>query len=383
MRRTGPSLTTFIAALVISVASPSCTEDELPEAYPDHGPPPPDGVVAFLARCVTDADCASNRCVSIGESRVCSRLCDETHPCPELEGWRCGAGGACECTPTGAQPDVCNVDGDCDGAPDRPPRAETCNGEDDDCNGDIDDVSAGTPGATAYYRDADGDGYGAVGQSRWLCGPEDGWVTSSGDCDDGDSEVHPDHVEVCGGIADDDCDGATDDPDVCGRTPIVVNDVNGPGTSASLKSCTASSAVPATLDVTEVVAKQDASFIKFTVRLEGPPELDSCAAYTLRFGDPASGDIAVVYVYRPAAATCGALAGTEAFLTGQPMTSSVVTAFSAADPGHVSFVVEKMELFEHLPTPTYLLQACTNAVADPQQDITACTTDTCELRVHR
>ena len=65
------------------------------------------------------------------------------------------------------------------------------------------------------------------------------------------------------------------------------------------------------------------------------------------------------------------------------MPSSVVTAFNAAAQGHVSFIVEKAELFPHLPNPTYLLQACSNAVADPQQDITDCAADSCELRVHR
>jgi len=53
--------------------------------------------------------------------------------------------------------------------------------------------------AIGYCRDHDGDGYGDP-----ACGGED--------CDDGDPEVHPGHVEIPDNGIDDDCDGFTDEP---------------------------------------------------------------------------------------------------------------------------------------------------------------------------
>lgn len=44
---------------------------------------------------------------------------------------------------------------------------EVCNGEDDDCDGEVDED--GAAGCTRYYRDADGDGYGATEESRCTC----------------------------------------------------------------------------------------------------------------------------------------------------------------------------------------------------------------------
>ncbi len=43
---------------------------------------------------------------------------------------------------------------------------------------------------SAYYQDADGDGYGNQDQVAYLCGPESGWVTNSGDCDDTKASLH-------------------------------------------------------------------------------------------------------------------------------------------------------------------------------------------------
>jgi hypothetical protein len=100
---------------------------------------------------------------------------------------------------------VANKD-DCD---DRNPNAnpavfESCNGVDDDCDGEVDDN-------TLWIRDADGDGYGAVGgEERQACDQPPGFVTESGDCDDTNGVIHPDATELCDAL-DDDCDGDVDE----------------------------------------------------------------------------------------------------------------------------------------------------------------------------
>ncbi len=91
-----------------------------------------------------------------------------------------------------------------------PDAEEVCNDFDDDCDGlvdDDDDVS----GASSWYGDSDGDGYGA-GSATDACDAPSGTVDNDVDCDDGDDAVHPDGVEVCDDV-DNDCDGLIDDDD--------------------------------------------------------------------------------------------------------------------------------------------------------------------------
>ncbi len=111
------------------------------------------------------------------------------------------------------QPASAVVDGtDCDDEfPDVHPDAnEVCNGVDDDCNGKIDDASVG---ATDWYQDVDGDGFGD-GSATVACDPPDAtWVDVDGDCDDRESLVYPGAAEQCNG-ADDDCDGKIDEDPV-------------------------------------------------------------------------------------------------------------------------------------------------------------------------
>jgi|GEM_PF-6034380 len=65
-----------------------------------------------------------------------------------------------------------------------------------------------------YYQDADGDGYGVTAVSTFSCTQPSGYVTASGDCDDGNAAIHPDAAEVANGI-DDNCNGATDEAGTC------------------------------------------------------------------------------------------------------------------------------------------------------------------------
>jgi hypothetical protein len=82
--------------------------------------------------------------------------------------------------------------------------------------GDCDDQRADVWETASMYRDADGDGWGSsIRTSR--CNPSAGYVTRSGDCADLDASIHPEAVEIVGGV-DEDCDGlgacyADDDDD--------------------------------------------------------------------------------------------------------------------------------------------------------------------------
>jgi len=98
---------------------------------------------------------------------------------------------------------------DCDDAnssvfPDAP---ELCNDVDDDCDGAVDEDLEST-----WYADMDGDGFGDVTSETSDCDPGLGWVAGSSDCDDANSDIHPDATELCDTI-DNDCDGLVDDAD--------------------------------------------------------------------------------------------------------------------------------------------------------------------------
>ncbi len=79
---------------------------------------------------------------------------------------------------------------------------ELCNGLDDDCDGVVDNVPA-----AALFADLDGDGYGDPANLVASC---DQGTTTGGDCDDGNSAIHPGMQDGCNGV-DEDCDGAIDE----------------------------------------------------------------------------------------------------------------------------------------------------------------------------
>lgn len=106
----------------------------------------------------------------------------------------------------------CDVDGysdtntDCnDGISTVYPGAEeTCNGINDDCDDSVDES-----GGPILYRDSDGDGFGDANNSTDQCSPE-GYVSSSGDCNDSNANINPNAPETCNSV-DDNCNDSTDE----------------------------------------------------------------------------------------------------------------------------------------------------------------------------
>jgi hypothetical protein len=89
-----------------------------------------------------------------------------------------------------------------------PGATEICNsGVDDDCDGLADDDDTSLSGATDWYTDGDGDGYGDEASGVAACVQPSGTLATGGDCDDTDTAISPAATEVCGDGVDNDCDG--------------------------------------------------------------------------------------------------------------------------------------------------------------------------------
>ncbi|MFH1465806.1 MAG: MopE-related protein [Pseudomonadota bacterium] len=100
--------------------------------------------------------------------------------------------------------------GDCDDADPavNPGQTEICNGVDDDCDGYVDN---GADGASWWYPDGDGDGYGDEnGKSVQSCSAPGGHVADGTDCDDDDDAINPGVEEVWYDGVDQDCAGDDD-----------------------------------------------------------------------------------------------------------------------------------------------------------------------------
>ncbi len=135
-----------------------------------------------------------------------------------LDADRDGYGGATAVQACSVPDGYVATPGDCDDAStaSRPGRIEICDAADadEDCNGLADDADADPYGATEWYADADGDGYGAEGSVVERCDAPAGYVATGGDCDDTAATSNPAGVEVCDAAdADEDCDGLADDAD--------------------------------------------------------------------------------------------------------------------------------------------------------------------------
>jgi hypothetical protein len=123
----------------------------------------------------------------------------------DIDGY--GAGTAqSSCIPLGNNYVTNNLDCNNFNANIRPNATELCNGLDDNCNSLIDD------GLTflTYYVDTDTDGFGAGSGTISCSNPGAGYVTNNTDCNNNNSNIRPNAIEICNGI-DDNCNTLIDD----------------------------------------------------------------------------------------------------------------------------------------------------------------------------
>ena len=117
-----------------------------------------------------------------------------------------------------------------------PSAADACGGQpgiDDDCDGITDE--GGSP--SAFYVDADGDGFGST-ERVFACFLGVGTSRRTGDCDDSNPAVRPDALDDCAGLVatDDDCDGRMDESPAM-RTFYADMDGDGFGAGAAMSGC--------------------------------------------------------------------------------------------------------------------------------------------------
>ena len=184
-------------------------DDNEPLAYPGNTEVPYDGI---------DNDCLDGDACDLDGDGFDATVC-----------------GGSDCDDTSATINV-NADEVCDG------------GIDNDCDGAVDDAdsSLDTATATLYYTDADGDGYGGLGDAgTWLCEVASGYATTQTDCNDLNAAVNPNATEVCDGGIDNNCNGAADDDDAtldASTSPSWYADTDGDGfgnESISMSRCEA------------------------------------------------------------------------------------------------------------------------------------------------
>ena len=87
-----------------------------------------------------------------------------------------------------------------------PEAREQCDEIDHNCNFETDDGVVDVE----WWPDADGDGFGAIGDSIVTCLAPEGYAGSSDDCNDNDASINLLATEVCNDV-DDNCDGETDE----------------------------------------------------------------------------------------------------------------------------------------------------------------------------
>ena len=84
-----------------------------------------------------------------------------------------------------------------------PGNTEVCDEKDNNCDGQVDEGVTNT-----YFLDSDGDGFGDPSSSTQACSAPTGYVVNNTDCDDADTTIHPEAIEILNNGVDEDCNGA-------------------------------------------------------------------------------------------------------------------------------------------------------------------------------
>jgi hypothetical protein len=256
------------AGIAVNDSTTACMTDADGDGY--GGADPADGVTPG-----TDCDDA-DASVNPGADEVCGGLDDDCDGLLDLDDpsldptsyltWyrdRDGDGFGDDATATEAceAPDGHVIEGgDCDDAraASSPVGLEACDArdEDEDCDGleDDDDPDVDAATTTAWFVDADADGYGDASDAGvYACDPVGSRTAAAAtDCDDTTDSVNPGETEICDSAdTDEDCDGLAEsaDPSVSASTLTTWYadaDGDGYGGTSSTRACDASGTYTAT-----------------------------------------------------------------------------------------------------------------------------------------
>jgi hypothetical protein len=164
-----------------------------------------------------------------------------------------------------------------------PGAEEHCDGADEDCDGEVDEQAVD---ATAWYPDADSDGFGEASAGLSECSAPPGYTAEAGDCDDDDDEVYPGAVERCDG-RDDDCDGEIDAGELIDGNPYYADaDGDGHGNpEISVEACFAS---PGWVPNAEDCDDEDAEVSPEAVEVCNGKDDDCAAGVDVGASDPST-----------------------------------------------------------------------------------------------